>query len=133
MCGRAYSRRPLCQPAPGPVRPPWSLRRPPPLPSAEKFQQFARTIGINRDSLVVVYDDQRLAFAARAWFLLHYFGHDRIAVLNGGLGAWVQAGLPLENGDSLTPARGDFIATPGRRYCSITSRCTATWKTRPGS
>ncbi|SHE69298.1 thiosulfate/3-mercaptopyruvate sulfurtransferase [Microbulbifer donghaiensis] len=82
-----------------------------PLPSPAEFQQFARENGINRDSLVVVYDDSRLAFAARAWFLLHYFGHEKIAVLNGGFKAWRDAGLPLSTSTS-SPAPGNFVATP---------------------
>lgn len=82
-----------------------------PLPSREQFQQFARASGINRNSLVVVYDDNRLAFAARAWFLFHYFGHKNIAVLNGGLKSWQEAGMPLST-DVPSPALGDFVACP---------------------
>ncbi len=84
-----------------------------PMPSAEQFQQFARAQGISPDSLLVLYDDHRLAFAARAWFLFHYFGHQRIAVLNGGLGAWRGADLPLEPGETPATNPGDFTAEPG--------------------
>lgn len=82
-----------------------------PLPGPAQFQQFARENGINSASLVVVYDDNRLAFAARAWFLFHYFGHDKIAVLNGGIGAWRAAGMPLTSRVGAA-AEGDFVASP---------------------
>ena len=84
-----------------------------PLPSPEQFQAFARSVGINGNSLVVVYDEQRLAFAARAWWLLRYFGHERVAVLDGGIAAWRQAGLELHSGDSAPAGRaGDFTCRP---------------------
>lgn len=84
-----------------------------PLPSAEDFQCFARAAGINRDSPVILYDDNRLAFAARAWWLLHHFGHRRLAILNGGLSAWRNAGLPLETGEAgKVEKEGNFTAEP---------------------
>ncbi|SDZ83839.1 sulfurtransferase [Microbulbifer marinus] len=82
-----------------------------PLPHPEDFQQFARACGINRNSLVVVYDDNRLAFAARAWFLFHYFGHKNVAVLNGGFKAWRAADMPL-SASTAGPTPGDFVASP---------------------
>ena len=87
-----------------------------PLPTPEQFQAFARSVGINRDSLVVVYDEQRLAFAARAWWLLRYFGHEQVMILDGGIGAWRRAGRELESGD-YKPAElaGNFIAEPHRQ------------------
>ncbi|WP_237065197.1 sulfurtransferase [Microbulbifer guangxiensis] len=85
-----------------------------PLPSAERFQAFARRAGIGSNTRVVVYDDQRLAFAARAWWLLRFFGHESVAVLDGGLSAWERAGQPLESGSAASPrAEGDFSARPG--------------------
>jgi thiosulfate/3-mercaptopyruvate sulfurtransferase len=67
-----------------------------PLPSPEilsaKFAQMGIEFG---KTLVVAYDDSRLAFAARLWWLLRYYGHDRVAVLNGGYPQWLQGGLPV--------------------------------------
>jgi thiosulfate/3-mercaptopyruvate sulfurtransferase len=63
---------------------------------------------------VVVYDAATSMAAARAWWLLRYFGHSEVSVLNGGLAAWVAAGHPIASGpdeDEVQP--GDFAARPG--------------------
>ncbi|QFT55075.1 sulfurtransferase [Microbulbifer sp. THAF38] len=83
-----------------------------PMPNSAQFQQFARKLGINTDTPVVVYDDNRLGFAARAWFLFYFFGHTNIQVLNGGLRAWLDAGLALESGESEAAPEGNFSARP---------------------
>ncbi len=66
-----------------------------PLPDpdilAAKFAQMGIEFG---KILVVAYDDSRLAFASRLWWLLRYYGHNQVAVLNGGYPQWLQAGLP---------------------------------------
>ncbi|WP_226648719.1 sulfurtransferase [Microbulbifer variabilis] len=83
-----------------------------PMPSSAQFQQFARKLGINTDTRVVVYDDNRLGFAARAWFLFFFFGHTNIQVLNGGLRAWLDAGQALESSEPETAGEGNFSAEP---------------------
>ena len=67
-----------------------------PLPDAHEFEHAARSAGIDADSWIVAYDDGELGGAARLWWLLRHFGHDRVAVLNGGLAAWAAAGGKLE-------------------------------------
>jgi thiosulfate/3-mercaptopyruvate sulfurtransferase len=67
-----------------------------PLPGANALSQKLANIGINfADTLVVAYDDSRFGFASRLWWLLGYLGHDRAAVLDGGLAQWVKAGYPV--------------------------------------
>ncbi|MDQ6818555.1 MAG: rhodanese-like domain-containing protein, partial [Actinomycetota bacterium] len=62
---------------------------------------------------VVVYDAATAMAAARAWWLLRYFGHSRVAVLDGGLAAWEAAGYSVET--AVPPVeRGDFEGRPGR-------------------
>jgi thiosulfate/3-mercaptopyruvate sulfurtransferase len=76
-----------------------------PLPEAHAFQAAMRAAGVSNDRPVVCYGGG----AARAWWLLRYFGHEQVAVLDGGLNVWPG---PLESG---TPRiePGDFIARPG--------------------
>lgn len=66
-----------------------------PLPSAEAFAAVLSRIGVGPDTHVVVYDQRDGSVAARLWFMLRAFGHERVSLLDGGLDAWVAAGLPL--------------------------------------
>jgi thiosulfate/3-mercaptopyruvate sulfurtransferase len=83
-----------------------------PLPSAEAFQASMRAAGVSGGCPVVVYDDSASLAAARAWWLLRYFGHDDVSVLDGGLAGWVAAGGRLESGAAAL-GDGDFVARPG--------------------
>ncbi|NJM58099.1 MAG: sulfurtransferase [Synechococcales cyanobacterium RU_4_20] len=66
-----------------------------PLPDLESFTAKLSSLGIGPNTTVIAYDDSRLAFAARLWWLLrHYLGHEQVAVLDGGWSAWVAASLP---------------------------------------
>jgi thiosulfate/3-mercaptopyruvate sulfurtransferase len=67
-----------------------------PLPEAADFEAAARRAGITSTSRVVAYDEAGEGGAARLWWLLRHFGHDDVAVLNGGLAAWREEGGPLE-------------------------------------
>lgn len=60
-------------------------------------------------TLVVAYDDSRFAFAARLWWLLRYYGHDQVVVLDGGYGAWQAAGYPVTSALPEMP-----VAQPGQ-------------------
>jgi thiosulfate/3-mercaptopyruvate sulfurtransferase len=66
-----------------------------PLPRVEAFVATLGRWGIDENVQVVAYDQSNGAYAARLWWLLRWVGHIRVAVLNGGLAAWQQAGLPL--------------------------------------
>ncbi|MGA0197750.1 MAG: sulfurtransferase [Prochlorotrichaceae cyanobacterium] len=80
-----------------------------PLPEVEALAEKLATIGVNfQETLVVAYDDSRFAFAARLWWLLRYLGHDRVAVLDGGLAAWQAQGYPLSS-HIPQPAPGRFV------------------------
>jgi thiosulfate/3-mercaptopyruvate sulfurtransferase len=81
-----------------------------PLPSAEEFAQTARAAGISMTSKVVVYSNGFAA--ARVWWMLRYFGFDRVALLDGGLDAWTG---PLEQGPPVSPEPGDFQVTAEHR------------------
>ena len=78
-----------------------------PLPSPAAFEAAMRAAGVSNDRPVVVYDNWRSMAAARAWWLLQHHGHRDTFVLDGGLGAWLSAGLPVEQGH-ISPAPGDF-------------------------
>lgn len=81
-----------------------------PLPDPEAFTNRMRVSGVNGDSLVIAYDDNRLAGAARLWWLLRYFGHSQVRILDGGIKAWLAAGLPVSTTIPKTAVPGDFLA-----------------------
>jgi thiosulfate/3-mercaptopyruvate sulfurtransferase len=84
-----------------------------PLPETADFQAAMRTAGVRADHPVVVYDDADGTIAARAWWMLRYYGHRLVRLLDGGFSAWADAGLPVSTEDT-TPGPGDFTASPGQ-------------------
>ena len=77
-----------------------------PLPSADQLEMVFTRLGISADTQVVAYDNQGIT-ASRLWWLLNYMGHDKVAVLDGGIKAWVDAGHETSAGiETATP--GDF-------------------------
>lgn len=68
------------------------------LPSPEKFAARMRAMGIGDGMRIVAYDSQGLFSAARVWWTFRVMGHEDVAVLDGGLPAWLAAKLPLEDG-----------------------------------
>ncbi len=84
------------------------------VPTPGRFARLIGALGVSNASFVVFYDQKGLFSAARGWWLMGLFGHDRVAVLDGGLPKWVAEGNPVESGDATaaTPAtfRPDFRA-----------------------
>ncbi|HEY9893192.1 MAG TPA: sulfurtransferase [Candidatus Sericytochromatia bacterium] len=80
-----------------------------PLPDPIQLAQKLEAIGVNfQETLVIAYDDSRLAFAARLWWLLRYLGHDKVALLDGGWQAWQESGYPVTDAIP-TPQPGKFV------------------------
>jgi thiosulfate/3-mercaptopyruvate sulfurtransferase len=84
-----------------------------PLPSTAHFQAAMRRLGVSAGRPVVVYDDAGSTIAARAWWLLRYHGHPDVRVLDGGLPAWQDHGLPVVKEEPAAAVPGDFVAVPG--------------------
>jgi thiosulfate/3-mercaptopyruvate sulfurtransferase len=66
-----------------------------PIPAPAQFGAAMRRAGVSRNTSVVVYDDLHGSVAARLWWLLRFYGHPEVAVLDGGLHAWQAAGGTL--------------------------------------
>ncbi|WP_329352229.1 sulfurtransferase [Streptomyces sp. NBC_01261] len=84
-----------------------------PLPDLAELQESARRWGIGDGRAVVVHDDLGNTAAARAWWLLRYAGVTEVTLLDGALGAWRAAGLPLESGIPADPTPGDVVLRVG--------------------
>ncbi|HZX28894.1 MAG TPA: sulfurtransferase [Telluria sp.] len=67
-----------------------------PLPSRAAFIDTLRRFGVNADSQVVAYDAHGGMFAARLWWMLRWVGHEAVAVLDGGMAAWMAQGGAME-------------------------------------
>ncbi|MEQ9043558.1 MAG: 3-mercaptopyruvate sulfurtransferase [Sneathiellaceae bacterium] len=74
------------------------------LPSPEKFSARVRRLGLGDGNRIIVYDRWGLA-AARVWFMYRFFGHDDVAVLDGGLKNWLAEGRPTDDHPPLIQER----------------------------
>jgi thiosulfate/3-mercaptopyruvate sulfurtransferase len=83
-----------------------------PLPDVDAFVATASRWGIATGVQVVAYDDWGGAWASRAWWLLRYYGHEKVAVLDGGVQAWTAAGQPLVKEPPPSRPRA-FVGHPG--------------------
>ena len=79
------------------------------LPDAATFGEAVGAMGIGDGDRVVAYGGKHLIASARVWWTFRAFGHDRVAVLDGGFPRWREEGLPVEAGE-LSPARRRFTA-----------------------
>ena len=64
-----------------------------PLPTRDSFLRQVRQWGVTPGAQVVAYDDGNGVFASRLWWMLRWLGHKSVAVLNGGIAAWHEAGF----------------------------------------
>jgi thiosulfate/3-mercaptopyruvate sulfurtransferase len=66
------------------------------LPKPEDFSRSMSALGIGNNSTIVIYEQEGVFSAPRAWWTLRTFGAHHVHILDGGLRAWVEAGLPTE-------------------------------------
>ncbi|MFZ2429593.1 MAG: sulfurtransferase [Lutibacter sp.] len=80
------------------------------IPGERIFEEECRKLGINKDSLIVVYDNLGVYTSPRVWWMFKVMGHSEIAVLDGGLSAWKNENLPTEIIHKNETLSGNFIA-----------------------
>ncbi len=85
-----------------------------PLPDREALAAALAALGADADTQIVAYDNAGGMYAARLWWLLRWIGHDAVAVLDGGIGAWKAAGQPLSTQPPAARAPGGLSARAGR-------------------
>jgi thiosulfate/3-mercaptopyruvate sulfurtransferase len=69
------------------------------LPTEAVFSKSMSALGISDTATIVIYEQQGVLSAPRAWWMLRTFGAQNASILNGGLNAWIAAGLPTESGN----------------------------------
>jgi thiosulfate/3-mercaptopyruvate sulfurtransferase len=79
-----------------------------PLPSRAAFIDTLRRLGIDDTTQVIACDAQGGMFAARLWWMLRWVGHARVAVLDGGMAAWLAEGHPVSTGAETTTKAGNI-------------------------
>lgn len=83
------------------------------MPAADFFTDEMQKLGIDQNSAIVVYDYVGVYSSPRAWWMFRAMGHSNVAVLDGGLPAWKQAGHPCgERAQTSAARRGNFISHP---------------------
>jgi thiosulfate/3-mercaptopyruvate sulfurtransferase len=80
------------------------------LPSPEKFASRVRKLGIGDGKKVIVYDRAGIYSSPRVWWTFRVFGHDDVAVLDGGFPKWQAEGRPIEDGPPAKPQERHFTA-----------------------
>lgn len=80
------------------------------MPPAE-FEALMGRLGVSNDTLVVTYDDNNALVAARLWWVLNYYGHTNVKVLNGGWHRWLTEGRPITF-HATRPKPASFTARP---------------------
>ena len=93
----------------------------------DAFAEVMSTLGVEDGVTVVIYDDDENAMVAtRLWWVLAYYGHERVRVLNGGWRRWIAEGRPIASEDEPLPERTQFVARPNEeliaRLADIRSR-----------
>lgn len=83
------------------------------LAPPERFAALMGSLGIGDDSAVIIYDQRGSTFATRLWWALTYYGHERVAVLNGGWARWVAEGRPVSV-EAPRPVAATFTPRSGR-------------------
>ena len=84
-----------------------------PLPNISELATKLSAIAVQSDnpSLIVAYDNSRLAFASRFWWLMRFLGHERVVLLDGGVDAWKEKGYAVTS-DIPVATSGNFIPNP---------------------
>lgn len=81
------------------------------FPSIQQFTAECQKLGINKNSVIVVYDTLGIYSSPRAWWMFKTMGHSDVYVLEGGLPEWIKEGFPIENqNQTATFPKGDFEA-----------------------
>ena len=85
-----------------------------PLPTREHFAAWLGSIGFHPGMQAVVYDRQGANYCGRLWWMLQWCGHEAVALLDGGLQAWVAQGGASASGAEAAPAPSTFTLGPAR-------------------
>jgi thiosulfate/3-mercaptopyruvate sulfurtransferase len=90
------------------------------LPTPAAFEQMMGKLGISNTTRVIVYDERGGIYAARLWWILSYYGHTNVALMNGGWLKWAAEQRPTTT-ESPAPPAGRFTARPQPKWLATAS------------
>ena len=96
-----------------------------PLPQRETVAKWLGSLGLHNGMQIVVYDRNKSAYCGRLWWMLKWLGHEAVAVLDGGLQAWKEAGGALASGPAPSPTPAQFSLKPPLRQLVLTQEVSA--------
>jgi thiosulfate/3-mercaptopyruvate sulfurtransferase len=96
-----------------------------PLPQREIVAQWLGSLGIHNGMQIVVYDRNKSQYCGRLWWMLKWLGHEAVAVLDGGLQAWKDAGGATESGPFTPPPPAQFELQAPLRQLVLTDAVVA--------
>src|SRR3974390_422331 len=85
------------------------------LPTTAEFEALMGRLGITDQTRVIAYDERGGIYAARLWWILNYFGHPNVALMNGGWIKWDAEHRPAST-EAPASVSGRFTATPQPRW-----------------
>lgn len=86
------------------------------LPSTKQFEVKARELGVNQNSIIVIYDNKGVYSSARVWWMFKSMGHSNVKVLDGGFPEWKKQNHPIASTYSKPNHKGDFKANFNSEY-----------------
>jgi len=86
------------------------------MPDEAIFIEEIRKLGINQDSIIVLYDSQGIYSSPRAWFMIRSLGHKEVYVMDGGLPEWMRSGFSTEESYGMNTEYGNFSVTEKITY-----------------
>jgi thiosulfate/3-mercaptopyruvate sulfurtransferase len=91
------------------------------LPAPDAFAKQMASLGIGDVTRVIVYDERGGIYAARLWWILNYFGHTNVALVNGGWIKWTAEHRPTSTDRPAAPASSAFTPKPQPRWVATAS------------
>ena len=90
------------------------------LPTPAAFEEMMAKLGISDSTRVVVYDERGGIYAARLWWILNYYGHSNVALMNGGWIKWSAEQRPVSTA-AASPGAAKFTARPQTHWVATAS------------
>ena len=83
------------------------------LPTPQEFEALMSKLGISNNTRVIAYDERGGIYAARLWWILNYYGHSNVALLDGGWVKWAAEQRATSTAATPSPAAAAFRVKPG--------------------